>query len=1091
MKLQLTCIEFSLGPLFSLWIGWLRPRHVILLLESNKKSDREAASAWLGPSNVRNYWWSKPTASEVVSPTEPSSQHTPEPVVQAKAATSPATPEETVASVYTPSERLAQNEAIVPTAAPTSESISEVLPADMSASASEVVANVIPSLQYGDFAALGITSWWPSGIMSWTFELLQVSTGMSWFYTIIAGTLFWRAVLIPTALTSMRNTARLRPYADRIKILDEQAQGVKDRAAQMEIMLKKQKLMENAGVSLRSMFLPPVIQMVGNFGLFFAVRNMVQLPVVQLTQSGVWFLPDLTLTGDYIMPTLVLLAMNVQFSVMKKELDPTKPVMAHTMNVMRVATFATLPMMSWMPTGLWLSMLTGMLLSITQSSLLRVPRIRQVLAIPPMTPMPPVTMRDTESMSLTLGSISVQALDAVPSGTPVPEEEEFYSSWSLFLVCLLLILSLWTSYYLQIKRIRAIHETLVSIFAGMFVGLVVRLAPGTMIREMLTFKHTLFFNLLLPPIILNSGYELKQENFFRNFGSILTFAFLGTAVSAMGVGVLVYIYSFLGLESLDVTLLECLIFGSTLSATDPVTILAIFQQYKVDPKLYTIIFGESLLNDAVSIVMYETLTQFHGTEIFLSSIFHGIGIFLLSFSVSMALGVSFGLAMSLVLKHSSLSLYPSIESCLVALCAYTCYFFSNGLSMSGIVSLLFCGITLKHYAYHTMSRRTQRTTKYIFSTLAQLSENFIFIYLGLSLFTSPPSSERVTNYVKPLFIAVTTVAVVFTRYAAVFPLSEAINFFTKHARGQRNEELSHSYQMMLFWAGLRGAVGVALAAGFKGDNAQTLRITVLVVVVLTVIVFGGTTARMLEILGIRTGVEDEAASSSDEDGPPGRVSWSNRRTSGGWHRHADDAVPYFSASQQGYGRAAGRIGTHYAPRSYNHHTQAQSPSSPVATNVFSVASSDSFDSDAEVLPMAATTSGDPEGHRVEASSHGQEQESVAVGEDGKWFQTLDERYLLPLFSNATASRTFHARRARRNASLANIQVPGVTETPHDSEDEPDSPAVDLTAHGSTGTPPREFLRTPSPEEQSRSERGLGTPTLRNGAGREDGQSRQS
>lgn len=69
--------------------------------------------------------------------------------------------------------------------------------------------------------------------------------------------------------------------------------------------------------------------------------------------------------------------------------------------------------------------------------------------------------------------------------TPVPEEEEYYSSWSLFLVCLLLTISLLTSYYLQIKRIRAIHETLVAILAGMFVGLVVRLAPGTMIREML------------------------------------------------------------------------------------------------------------------------------------------------------------------------------------------------------------------------------------------------------------------------------------------------------------------------------------------------------------------------------------------------------------------------------------------------------------------------------------------------------------------------------------------------------------------------------------------------------------------------------
>jgi hypothetical protein len=97
-------------------------------------------------------------------------------------------------------------------------------------------------------------------------------------------------------------------------------------------------------------------------------------------------------------------------------------------------------------------------------------------------------------MSIHLGSIAVTAADAVdsPSLPPIPEEEEFYSSWTLFLVCLLLILSLWTSYYLQIKRIRAIHETVVSIVAGMAVGLVVRLAPGHLIREMLV-SHRQFF----------------------------------------------------------------------------------------------------------------------------------------------------------------------------------------------------------------------------------------------------------------------------------------------------------------------------------------------------------------------------------------------------------------------------------------------------------------------------------------------------------------------------------------------------------------------------------------------------------------------
>lgn len=82
-------------------------------------------------------------------------------------------------------------------------------------------------------------------------------------------------------------------------------------------------------------------------------------------------------------------------------------------------------------------------------------------------------------------SFQLAAVASDPETAPDPSTDEYYSSWSLFLVCLLLIVSLWTSYYLQIKRIRAVNETIVSIFAGMVVGLIVRLAPGTMIREML------------------------------------------------------------------------------------------------------------------------------------------------------------------------------------------------------------------------------------------------------------------------------------------------------------------------------------------------------------------------------------------------------------------------------------------------------------------------------------------------------------------------------------------------------------------------------------------------------------------------------
>jgi sodium/hydrogen exchanger-like protein 6/7 len=162
-----------------------------------------------------------------------------------------------------------------------------------------------------------------------------------------------------------------------------------------------------------------------------------------------------------------------------------------------------------------------------------------------------------------------------------------------------------------------------------------------------------------------------------------------------------------------------------------------------------------------------------------------------------------------------------------------------------------------------MSRRTQLSTKFVFQTTAQLSENFIFIYLGLSLFT-----DDKLEY-KPLFILITVAGICAARWCAVFPLSKLINLFSSYRQRRRGEEvveeIPYSHQAMIYWAGLRGAVGVALAAGLTGNNGDTLRATVLVVVVLTVIIFGGTTARMLEILGIRTGVVEEIDSDDEFD----------------------------------------------------------------------------------------------------------------------------------------------------------------------------------------------------------------------------------
>src|SRR4051795_9999707 len=164
----------------------------------------------------------------------------------------------------------------------------------------------------------------------------------------------------------------------------------------------------------------------------------------------------------------------------------------------------------------------------------------------------------------------------------------------------------------------------------MFVGLIIRLTQSTL-QDSVAFDYQFFFNLLLPPIILSSGYELHQGNFFRHIGTILTFAFAGTFISALVLGLILYLWTRIPLDGLKITFVEAMSVGATLSATDPVTILAIFNVYKVEPKLYTVIFGESILNDAIAIVLFETAQRYRdpGTSgsLTILSLFEAIGIF--------------------------------------------------------------------------------------------------------------------------------------------------------------------------------------------------------------------------------------------------------------------------------------------------------------------------------------------------------------------------------------------------------------------------------------------------------------------------------
>ncbi|KAG5462238.1 MAG: hypothetical protein BJ554DRAFT_5460, partial [Olpidium bornovanus] len=104
------------------------------------------------------------------------------------------------------------------------------------------------------------------------------------------------------------------------------------------------------------------------------------------------------------------------------------------------------------------------------------------------------------------------------------------------------------------------------------------------------------------------------------------------------------------------------------------------------------------------------------------------------------------------------------------------------------------------------------------------------------------------------------------RFCSVFPLANIINLFTVTVLRRHQEVLNRSHQIMLFWAGLRGAVAFALAYNIEGANGPWLQTTILCVVVISVIGFGGTTSRMMKKLGIRTGVvESDYQSGSDDE----------------------------------------------------------------------------------------------------------------------------------------------------------------------------------------------------------------------------------
>lgn len=287
--------------------------------------------------------------------------------------------------------------------------------------------------------------------------------------------------------------------------------------------------------------------------------------------------------------------------------------------------------------------------------------------------------------------------------------------------------------------------------------------------------------------------------------------------------------------------LDAFFFGALLSATDPVTVLAIFKELGVDPDLYANVFGESVLNDAVAIVLFRTIETFVTESITFASVVIAILDFARILLGSIAVAIVIGVFAALTFKWTDLYKYPRTESVLIILFAYQSYLMAESLRLSGIVAILFAGIVMAHYAYKNLSGEAQHSSRAIFEALAFLFETFIFIYLGMALFTFNHAWD-------PVLIILMLPILLISRAINIFPLG-----FVMNLKRKSHHKVTMPQQIMLWFGGLRGAMAFALSIAVPTSapfDSRVFLTTTLVISIFTIFVFGGLTIPMLKWLRI-------------------------------------------------------------------------------------------------------------------------------------------------------------------------------------------------------------------------------------------------
>ncbi|PHJ20585.1 sodium hydrogen exchanger 3 protein [Cystoisospora suis] len=484
-------------------------------------------------------------------------------------------------------------------------------------------------------------------------------------------------------------------------------------------------------------------------------------------------------------------------------------------------------------------------------------------------PLPDSSSSSSSSSSLPSALPSLSPTSSSPSASNNALNASFTNVNMLLLaICLLCCFTL--GYFIHMNFIPHLPDSAAAMLTGFAFGILARFfgsSPSE--NSFLHFDPQFFYFVLLPPIVLEAGFCLNKTAFLNNLGAILLLSILGTILSTIMVAEITFYSAHAsGLEGPPHELRGfSWAFASLISATDTVATLSVigspkFRLGKKGVDLYSILMGESVLNDAVSIALTRSVLQiFFNSEASVAQRASGLDVIADFLSVvvgSLITGIGLGGFCCFCFRHSKLNKLPEYEVAITLLTAYMSFGVSEWFGFSGVVSLFFCGFMLGHFNVHNLSKKSRYSIDTVFKTIALLSEKTVFAYLGVV--AAVGVGGRSFNL---FFVLISLLSCAGSRVVCVFPMCLISNRFRRE-----DERIDCSQQILMCLAGLRGAVAFALAMTIPchhdiwravcRHNKELLVTTTLILVVITTLGVGS----MLEYAAVKLGTVEHREDSS-------------------------------------------------------------------------------------------------------------------------------------------------------------------------------------------------------------------------------------